>query len=141
MIRKIPVKKIGMTSAFDGAGTTVPVTLLEPIPGVITEIKRPEKHGYSAIQVAFGEVPEKRINKPLKGVLQKAGVEENYAHFYEVRMTPEEIEGLTVGQAVDPSEFVGNWASVVAKRVIGVDGTDPECDNLGTRNVCACFGS
>ena len=64
MIKKIPVRKLGMTSAFDGAGTTVPVTLVEPLPVVVTQIKRPEQHGYAAVQLAYGETLKKRLNKP-----------------------------------------------------------------------------
>ena len=50
MIKKLPVKKIGMTSAFDGAGTTVPVTLVQPFDVVVLAVKRQETHGYSAVK-------------------------------------------------------------------------------------------
>ena len=75
MIKKIPAKKIGMTSAFDGTGTTLPVTLLQPLPVVVTQIKRQETDGYSAVQVAFGKRRASRVGKSLAGHLAKAGVE------------------------------------------------------------------
>ncbi len=112
MIKKIPAKKIGMTSAFDGTGTTVPVTLLQPIPVVITQIKRNETDGYSAVQIAYRETLEKRINKPTKGVLAKAGTDKILSKFYEIRLSPEELEGLEVGQEHDPAEFMARWDQV-----------------------------
>jgi large subunit ribosomal protein L3 len=112
MIKKVPAEKIGMTSAFDGAGTTVPVTLIRPLPVVITEIKRPETHGYSAIQVAYGETHPKHLNKPQKGVLIKAGVEETLAHSYEYRMSPEELSEYQIGQWLKPTEYISGWDQV-----------------------------
>jgi large subunit ribosomal protein L3 len=112
MIKRIPAKKIGMTSAFDGAGTTVPVTLVQPLPVVVTEIKRPEKHGYAAVQVAYGETSSKRVNKPLRGVLAKAGVKGARRHFYESRVAPEDLEQLTLGQEIEPAELVERWGWV-----------------------------
>jgi large subunit ribosomal protein L3 len=109
MISKIPAIKIGMTSAFDGTGTTVPVTLLRPLPLVVTEIKRPEKHGYAAVQVAFDEVTQKRVNKPIQGILKKAGIDTYFRHFFEVRVSPEELENYQLGQSIDPATFVSSW--------------------------------
>lgn len=67
-------KKIGMTQIFDEAGNAVPVTVVEAGPCVITQKKTMENDGYEAIQVGFGEVREKLVNKPTKGHLAKAGV-------------------------------------------------------------------
>ena len=112
MIKKIPVKKIGMTSAFDGSGTTLPVTLMQPLPVVVTQIKRQETDGYSAVQVAFRETLEKRINKPTKGVLDKAGTDKILSKFYEIRCSPEELEGIEVGKEYNPADFVARWDQV-----------------------------
>lgn len=112
MLKKIPATKVGMTSAFDGAGTTVPVTLLKLYPVIVTEIKRPEKHGYAAIQVAYGEVLPKRINKPHKGVLTKAGIDQPLAKLYEFRVSAEELADYQVGQVLNPHEFVRGWDQV-----------------------------
>ena len=82
MIKKIPAKKIGMTSVFDGNGRTIPVTLLQPLPVMVTEIRRPDTHGYSAVQLAWGETTPKHVRKPLRGILDKAGTERSFRRLY-----------------------------------------------------------
>jgi large subunit ribosomal protein L3 len=116
MLRKIPARKIGMTSAFDSAGTTVPVTLVQPMMLVITEIKRPATHGYSAVQVAYGETTAKHVNKPLRGILTKAGVERPLRAFYECRLPEEELAEFQIGQELDPVDVLKTWDLV---KVVG----------------------
>ncbi len=65
-------KKIGMTSVFDEAGKSIPVTVIEIEPCVITQIKSMEVDGYDATQVATGEKREKLVSKALKGHFAKA---------------------------------------------------------------------
>ena len=67
-------RKLGMTQVFAEDGRLVPVTVIEAGPMVVTQIKNKETDGYEAVQVAFGEVKEKRGNKPLRGHFAKAGV-------------------------------------------------------------------
>ena len=67
-------RKLGMTQVFAEDGRLVPVTVIEAGPMVVTQIKNKENDGYEAVQVAFGEVKEKRVNKPLRGHFAKAGV-------------------------------------------------------------------
>ena len=67
-------RKLGMTQVFAEDGRLVPVTVIEVGPMVVTQIKNKETDGYEAVQVAFGEVKEKRVNKPLRGHFAKAGV-------------------------------------------------------------------
>lgn len=67
-------RKLGMTQVFAEDGRLVPVTVIEAGPMVVTQIKNKETDGYDAVQVAFGEVKEKRVNKPLRGHFAKAGV-------------------------------------------------------------------
>lgn len=67
-------RKLGMTQVFAEDGRLVPVTVIEAGPMVVTQIKSKETDGYEAVQVAFGEVKEKRVNKPLRGHFAKAGV-------------------------------------------------------------------
>lgn len=112
MIKKLPARKVGMTSAFDGAGTTVPVTLVQPFDVTVTEIKRLESHGYSSIQVAYQETLAKRLTKPHKGVLAKAGIEKNLRKFYESRVAADELEDLTVGQVITAAELLPTWGVV-----------------------------
>jgi large subunit ribosomal protein L3 len=65
-------KKIGMTSIFDADGKSIPCTLIEAGPCVVTQVKTQETDGYSAVQLAFGEKKEKRTTKALKGHFAKA---------------------------------------------------------------------
>lgn len=67
-------KKIGMTQIFNEAGKVVPVTVVEAGPCVIVQKKTVDSDGYEAVQMGFGEVSLKRINKPYKGHFDKADV-------------------------------------------------------------------
>lgn len=68
-------KKVGMTQVFSDNGEVVPVTVVAVEPQVVTQVKTVENDGYSAIQVGSGKVKEHKVNKPLKGHFDKAGVE------------------------------------------------------------------
>lgn len=67
-------RKLGMTQIFTEAGVIVPVTVVEAGPMVVTQLKTLENDGYQAVQVGFGDVREKLLNKPQKGHFAKAGV-------------------------------------------------------------------
>ena len=67
-------KKLGMTQIFDENGLVIPVTVVEVEPCVVVTKKTVETDGYNAIQIATGEVKEKNMNKPLKGIFDKAGI-------------------------------------------------------------------
>ncbi|HHY90244.1 MAG TPA: 50S ribosomal protein L3 [Clostridiales bacterium] len=67
-------RKIGMTQVFSEEGVAIPVTVIEAGPVVVTQIKTVEKEGYNAIQIGFEDVKPSRVNKPLKGHFDKAGV-------------------------------------------------------------------
>jgi large subunit ribosomal protein L3 len=64
-------RKLGMTQIFDDKGTVHAVTVVEAGPMVVTQVKSPEKDGYTAIQVGYGE--RKRSNKPMRGHFKKLG--------------------------------------------------------------------
>ncbi|MDR1329201.1 MAG: 50S ribosomal protein L3 [Oscillospiraceae bacterium] len=74
MVKAIIGKKAGMTRIFNELGRAIPVTVIEAGPCVVVQKKIPEKDGYSAVQLGFGEVAEKRLTKPESGHLKKAGV-------------------------------------------------------------------
>ena len=74
MKKAIIGKKIGMTQIFNENGKMIPVTVVEAGPCVVVQKKTTEKDGYEAIQVGFGEIREKLVNKPAKGHFAKAGV-------------------------------------------------------------------
>lgn len=67
-------KKIGMTQLFDENGKFIPVTVIEAGPCIVTQKKTIENDGYEAVQIGFGDISEKAVNKPLKGHFAKAGV-------------------------------------------------------------------
>ncbi len=75
MNKAILAKKIGMTQIFADNGILVPVTVLEAGPCTVVQKKTVENDGYDAIQVGFGDIKEKKVNKPKKGHFAKAGVE------------------------------------------------------------------
>lgn len=74
MARGILGKKLGMTQIFEADGTLVPVTVVEAGPCVVLANKTEETDGYNAIQLGFGDIKEKHVNKPMKGFFDKAGV-------------------------------------------------------------------
>ena len=73
MKKAILATKVGMTQIFADDGTLVPVTVLQAGPCVVTQVKTEEKDGYNAVQVGFEDVREKLVNKPQKGLFEKAG--------------------------------------------------------------------
>jgi len=75
MKKAIIGKKVGMTQIFDEAGKVIPVTVIEAGPCVVVQKKTAEKEGYNAVQLGFGEVEERKVNKPELGHFKKAGVE------------------------------------------------------------------
>jgi large subunit ribosomal protein L3 len=66
-------KKLGMTQVFADDGTRVPVTVIEAGPCPVTAVRDPDRDGYAAVQLAFGEVPERKLSKAELGHLKKAG--------------------------------------------------------------------
>ncbi|NLL01289.1 MAG: 50S ribosomal protein L3 [Clostridiales bacterium] len=75
MKKAILTTKIGMTQVFGENGVLIPVTVLQAGPLYVTQVKTVENDGYSAVQVAYGDIRDTLVNKPLKGHFAKAGVE------------------------------------------------------------------
>ena len=74
MQKAIIGKKIGMTQIFDEKGRVVPVTVVEAGPCVVTAKKTVENDGYASVQLGFGDLKPHKVNKPMKGFFDKAGV-------------------------------------------------------------------
>lgn len=74
MKKAILGKKLGMTQIFDNNGLVVPVTVVEAGPCFVSQVKTVENDGYSAVQLAFGDVRENLLSKPVLGQLKKAEV-------------------------------------------------------------------
>ena len=67
-------KKVGMTQVYDEKGVIVPVTVIQAGPCVVVQKRTKENDGYEAIQVGFGEIRDKLVNKPRAGHFAKHGV-------------------------------------------------------------------
>lgn len=74
MKKAILGKKLGMTQIFDANGLVIPVTVVEAGPCFVTQVKTMENDGYSAVQIAFEDIKENLVNKPLMGQFKKAEV-------------------------------------------------------------------
>ena len=95
-------KKIGMTQIFDENGVVIPVTVVEAGPCVVAQVKTMETDGYEAIQLGFGEVKDKHINKPEKGHFTKNNLTAK-KHLREFRL--ETIENIKVGDEIKADIF------------------------------------
>lgn len=105
-------KKIGMTRIFDERGRNIPVTVIEAGPCYITQIKKDETDGYTAVQVGFGEVREKKVSKPELGHLKATG--KVLRTLKEFRL--EEVENLKVGDEIHVDIFnKGDVISITGK--------------------------
>lgn len=71
MVKGLIGKKIGMTQIFDDSGLAVPVTVIEAGPCYVTQVRLPEKDGYSAVQLGFGETKPKRLTGGQLGHLKR----------------------------------------------------------------------
>lgn len=97
----ILARKVGMTQRFLEDGRVERVTVLEAGPCPVTAVRRQERDGYSAVQLAFGRVKEKHLSKPELGHLKKAGVS---AHKHLVEFRDEGAE-LQMGDSVTVESF------------------------------------
>ena len=95
-------RKVGMTQIFDEKGNVIPVTVIEAGPCTVAQVKTVETDGYDAVQLGFGEIKDKHINKPEKGHFTKAGLEAK-KHLREFRL--ESVEGVKVGDEVKADVF------------------------------------
>ena len=74
LVKALLGTKLGMTQLWDEAGRVVPITVVRVGTNVVTQIRTPETDGYSAVQLASGELKTKNVTKPLQGHFDKAGV-------------------------------------------------------------------
>ena len=102
MKKAIIGKKLGMTQIFDEKGRVVPVTIIEAMPNVVAQIKTIETDGYNAIQLAYGEGKESKVNKPVKGHFAKAGITPK-KHLREFRV--DSVEEYKVGNEIKADTF------------------------------------
>ncbi len=94
-------KKIGMTQIFDEQGSVIPVTAIQAGPCVVAQVKTVETDGYNAVQLGFGEIKDKHINKPAKGHFAKANIP-NKKHLREFRTSQIDVN---VGDELNADVF------------------------------------
>src|SRR3979411_3283030 len=105
--------KLGMTQVFDENNKVVPVTVVKAGPNVVTRIRTPERDGYSAVQLAYGEISPRKVNKPLSGQYAAANVNPR-RHLAELRLDdPEAAAEYEVGQEVTAEIFTdGSYVDI-----------------------------
>ena len=103
-------KKVGMSQIFDENGHVIPVTVIEAGPCTVVQKKTSEKEGYEAVQLGYEDVPERKLNKPEMGHLNKAGVSPK-KHLREFNL--ENAAELNIGDIVKADTFkVGDFVDV-----------------------------
>jgi large subunit ribosomal protein L3 len=95
-------RKLGMTQVWDAENRAIPVTIIEAGPCRVVQLKTPERDGYSAVQLAFGDTKPRRLSKPELGHLKAAGGPPA-RHLAELRVT--DLAGFEIGQIVRADLF------------------------------------
>ncbi len=95
-------EKLGMTQVFDANNRIIPVTVVKAGPCVVTQIRTPEKDGYSAVQIAYGAIDPRKVNKPEAGHFAKASVPPRRS-LVEIRTG--DTSAYTVGQEITLDVF------------------------------------
>ena len=104
-------EKLGMTQVWDDNNKVVPVTVVKAGPCVVTQVRSPETDGYSAVQIAFGAIDQRKVNKPDAGHFAKAGVTPR-RHLVEIRT--DDATEYTLGQEIGTDVFAaGQMVDVV----------------------------
>lgn len=151
MKKAIMGKKIGMTQIFDENGKVVPVTVIEAGPCIVMQKKTVESDGYNAIQIGYGDIRPKLVNKPMKGHFDKFDVAPKRT-IKECRL--EDISSYNTGDVIKADVFaegeqidvVGTskgkgWAGVIKRwnfgRLKETHGTGPTVRKGGSIGACS----
>lgn len=106
-------RKLGMTQVWDEDGKVVPITVVQVDKNVVTQVRDQETDGYTAIQIGFGQIDQRKVTKPLAGHFNKAGVSPR-RHLVEVRTGGD--DEFTLGQELAADIFeVGQKVDVTGK--------------------------
>lgn len=112
MSKAILARKVGMTQVYDEQGRVIPVTVLEAGPCRVVQVKNMDNDGYSSIQLGFIDKKEQRVNQPMKGHFQKAGLKP-LRYLREFRV--EDSSGFSPGQEIKADTFSpGDYVDVSA---------------------------
>jgi large subunit ribosomal protein L3 len=95
-------RKLGMTQVFDDNNRVVPVTVVQVGPNVVTQVRTPDNDGYTAVQLAYGAIDPRKVNKPRTGHFSKAGTTPR-RHLVELRTS--DAGEYTLGQEITAEVF------------------------------------
>ncbi len=95
-------EKLGMTQVWDENNHVVPVTVVKAGPCVVTQVRTPETDGYSAVQIAFGQIDPRKVSQPMLGHFTKAGVTPR-RHLVELRF--DDVANYELGQELGADTF------------------------------------
>ncbi|MEX2288812.1 MAG: 50S ribosomal protein L3 [Mycobacteriales bacterium] len=109
-------EKLGMTQVFDANNRIIPVTVVKAGPCVVTQIRTPDKDGYSAVQIAYGAIDPRKVNKPEAGHFAKAGVPPRR---FLVEIRTDDASSYTVGQEISAEIFTPAEGAVLRVDVVG----------------------
>src|SRR5947207_2514167 len=115
-------EKLGMTQVWDDQNRLVPVTVVKAGPCVVTQVRTPDKDGYDAVQIAFGAIDPRKVNKPLAGHFAKAGVPPR-RHVVEIRTA--DASTYTIGQEITADIFAPEDGPPLRVDVILIKGAIP----------------
>ncbi len=107
--------KLGMTQVFDDQGRAIPVTVVQAGPCTVTQVKSNKTDGYAAVQVGYGEVTEKALNKPKLGHLSKSSASP-VRYLREYRLL--DVDGFELGQQITVEAFeTGQLVDVIGTSI------------------------
>jgi large subunit ribosomal protein L3 len=114
--------KLGMTQVWDDVGRLVPVTVVQAGPCVVTQVRTPDADGYGAIQIAYGAIDPRKVNQPMAGHFEKAGVTPR-RHL--VELSSVEAGEYSLGQEItvdvfEPGQLVDVVGTTKGKGTAGV---------------------
>ena len=104
--------KLGMTQVWNEQGKLIPVTVIEVATNVVTQVRTPERDGYNAVQIAYGQIDPRKVNQPLTAHFEAAGVTPR-RHLTEVRTADAADYSLGQELTVDATFEAGQLVDVV----------------------------
>jgi len=112
-IKGVLGEKLGMTQVWDADNRVVPVTVVKAGPCVVTQLRTQEKDGYTAVQLAYGQIDPRKVTKPVAGLFEKAGVTPRR---YVAEIRTEGASEYTLGQEISAETFAaGELVDVTAR--------------------------
>jgi large subunit ribosomal protein L3 len=129
--------KLGMTQVFDETGRVVPVTVVQAGPCVVTAVRTPDRDGYSAVQIGFGEINPRKVTKPVAGLFEKAGVTPRR---YVAEIRTEGASEYTLGQELTAELFAAGQRVDVTGKSKG-KGTAGPMKRHGFKGLSASHGT